>query len=111
MQTEDLQGWDQLRHAPLTVGRTPGPASTTSMFEPESTSNLPPQIAAAMDFLRLARSIEAPFCFDGPTDRGRLLSKGEAEVYDSALTVLIEFFNLPLRPCELQPQSSHESKR
>ena len=51
-----------------------------------------------MQFLRFSRTIEDPACYDGQSHAGRSLTRQEAEVYDSALTILLEYFNRPLDP-------------
>lgn len=61
---------------------------------------IPAKINAAMEFIRhieLVRSgAMAGNPFGGPSaDAGRELDKHEAEVYDSALTVMLEYFNEP----------------
>ena len=61
--------------------------------------DVPPKIKAAMDFLRFADNKMAgnlgSYPGDAPKDNGRELSKMEKEVYESALTVLLEYFNEP----------------
>ena len=62
------------------------------MFIPE-TSQLPGQIEAALQYLRFAEEIQRPQSFDGSSHTGRDLTKTEFEVKDSALTMLLEYFN------------------
>lgn len=61
---------------------------------------IPAKINAAMDFIRHVETVRTGAMsmnpFGGPSqDSGRELSKHEGEVYDSALTVLLEYFNEP----------------
>ncbi len=62
------------------------------MFIPEI-SHLPGQIEAALRFLSFTEEITAPKNYGGPPEEGRTLTKTEFEVKDSALTVLLEYFN------------------
>ena len=72
-------------------------------------SNLPGQIEAAMQFLRFAEEIQRPISFDSTPREGRNLTRTELEVKDSALTVLLEYFNQPVPPPDHRPpaQPSH----
>ena len=65
------------------------------MFSPEF-SQLPGQIEAALQFLRFAEELQRPLSFDNAPREGRALSRTELEVKDSALTVLLEYFNHPV---------------
>ena len=62
------------------------------------TTRLPGHIETAMQCLRFAEEIHHPASFDGSPRNGRDLSKTEAEVHDSALTVLLDDFNQPITP-------------
>ena len=62
----------------------------------QETSQLPGQIEAALQFLRFAEEIQRPQSFDGSSHTGRDLTKTEFEVKDSALTMLLEYFNQPV---------------
>lgn len=78
-------------------------STRTAMF-PTEISNLPGQIEAALQFLRFAEEIVAPKNYSGPPVNGRNLSRSELEVKDSALTVLLEYFNHPVpAPEQRQP--------
>lgn len=61
-------------------------------------SHLPGQVEAALQFLRHSEEIQQPSRFSGGTAQGRNLTKTEFEVKDSALVVLLEYFNQPLPP-------------
>jgi hypothetical protein len=76
---------------------------------PNEISNLPGQIEAAMQFLRFAVEIQRPISFDSTPREGRNLTRTELEVKDSALTVLLEYFNQPVPPPDHRPpaQPSH----
>lgn len=63
---------------------------------PSEISNLPGQIEAALQFLRFAEELQHPHSFDSTPAKGRDLTKTEFEVKDSALTVLLEYFNQPV---------------
>ena len=64
---------------------------------PTEISNLPGQIEAALQFLRFTEEIAAPKNYGGGTpETGRDLSRTELEVKDSALTLLLEYFNHPV---------------
>ncbi len=63
-------------------------------------SNLPGQIEAALQFLRFSEEIATPTNYGGGPAAGRNLSKTEFEVKDSALTVLLEYFNQPIPSAE-----------
>lgn len=67
---------------------------------PSEISNLPGQIEAALQFLRFTEEIQRPHSFDSTPGQGRDLSKTEFEVKDSALTVLLEYFNQPVPPAD-----------
>lgn len=68
---------------------------------PTEISNLPGQIEAALQFLRFTEEIVAPKNYGGgPPEEGRTLTKTEFEVKDSALTVLLEYFNQPVPPTD-----------
>lgn len=74
------------------------------MMFPTEISNLPGQIEAALQFLRFTEEIAAPKNYGGPPETGRDLSRTELEVKDSALTVLLEYFNHPVpAPEQRQP--------
>lgn len=76
-------------------------------------SNLPGQIDAALQFLRFSEEIATPTNYGGGPAAGRNLSKTEFEVKDSALTVLLEYFNQPLPSTEsreIAPTASSPSK-
>jgi hypothetical protein len=62
---------------------------------PTEISNLPGQIEAALQFLRFTEEIQHPHSFDSTPRQGRDLNRTELEVKDSALTVLLEYFNQP----------------
>ncbi len=67
-------------------------------------SQLPGQIEAALQFLCLTEQIAAPKNFGGSPEAGRDLTKTELEVKDSALIVLLEYFNHPVpAPEQRQP--------
>lgn len=71
---------------------------------PSEYSNLPGQIEAALQFLRFAEEIAVPKNYDGPPQAGRVLTRTELEVKDSAHTVLLEYFNHPVpAPEQRQP--------
>jgi len=71
---------------------------------PTEASNLPGQIEAALQFLRFTEEIQHPHSFDSTPRQGRDLSHTELEVKDSALTVLLEYFNHPVpAPEQSQP--------
>jgi len=70
-------------------------------------SHLPGQIQAALQFLQFSEDVVSPKNYSGPPVNGRNLSRTELEVKDSALTVLLEYFNQPLPPPEQRP--SHQS--
>ncbi len=72
------------------------------MFLPEI-SNLPGQIEAALQFLRFAEELQHPLSFDSMPREGRALSRTELEVKDSALTVLLEYFNHPVPAPDHRP--------
>jgi hypothetical protein len=77
---------------------------------PTEISNLPGQIEAALQFLRFTEEIAAPKNYGGGTpETGRDLTRTELEVKDSALTVLLEYFNHPVPVPEQRPsaQPSH----
>jgi hypothetical protein len=77
---------------------------------PTEVSNLPGQIEAALQFLRFTEEIVAPKNYGGGTpEAGRDLSRTELEVKDSALTVLLEYFNHPV-PAPEQRQSLQPSQ-
>jgi hypothetical protein len=61
-------------------------------------STLPGHVEAALQFLRFAEEIRQPLGYDANPRKGRELSKTEAEVHDSALTVLLDYFNQPITP-------------
>ena len=63
---------------------------------PTEISNLPGQIEAALQFLRFTEEIQHPHSFDSMPRQGRDLTRTELEVKDSALTVLLEYFNHPV---------------
>ena len=63
---------------------------------PTEISNLPGQIEAALQFLRFTEEIAAPKNYGGSPEAGRDLTRTELEVKDSALTVLLEYFNHPV---------------
>jgi hypothetical protein len=63
---------------------------------PTEISNLPGQIEAALQFLRFTEELQHPHSFDSTPRQGRDLSRTELEVKDSALTVLLEYFNHPV---------------
>jgi hypothetical protein len=63
---------------------------------PTEISNLPGQIEAALQFLRFTEEIQHPHSFDSTPGQGRDLTRTELEVKDSALTVLLEYFNHPV---------------
>jgi len=63
---------------------------------PIEISSLPGQIEAALQFLRFTEEIQHPSSCDSKSGRGRDLSRTELEVKDSALTVLLEYFNQPV---------------
>ena len=75
---------------------------------PSEISNLPGQIDAALQFLRFAEELQHPHSFDSTPREGRDLAKTELEVKDSALTVLLEYFNHPV-PAPEQRQSHQPS--
>jgi len=62
------------------------------MFNFDS-SNLPGQIEAALHYLRYTQEIVNPKELCGPNFAERALNRTELEVKDSALTVLLEYFN------------------
>ena len=62
----------------------------------QETSNTPGQIEAALQYLRFAEEIQSPRSFDCSSHTGRELTKTEFEVKDSALTMLLEYFNQPV---------------
>ena len=64
------------------------------MFNIDS-SNLPGQIEAALHYLRYTQEVVNPRELCGPPLGGRDLNRTELEVKDSALTVLLEYFNQP----------------
>lgn len=68
-----------------------------------ATPSLPGHVEAALQFLRLAEEIRQPRGFDTTMRKGRELSQTEAEVHDSALTVLLDYFNQPITPAIDQP--------
>lgn len=70
-------------------------------------SNLPGQIDAALQFLCFTEEIVTPTNYGGGPAAGRNLTKTEFEVKDSALTVLLEYFNQPLPTAE--PKRNHIS--
>jgi hypothetical protein len=72
------------------------------MFPPDF-SQLPGQIEAALQFLRFAEELQHPHSFDNTPRDGRALSRTELEVKDSALTVLLEYFNHPVPAPEHRP--------
>jgi hypothetical protein len=78
------------------------------MFAPDIT-NLPGQIEAALQFLRYTEEIKQPNSFGVASEAGRDLTKTEFEVKDSALTVLLEYFNQPLPATELKEITSPAS--
>lgn len=57
---------------------------------------VPPKIQAAMQFLHFAQGCTAPSQspYGGEAQPGRELTKMEAEVYDSALVAMLEYFNV-----------------
>jgi hypothetical protein len=71
---------------------------------PSEISNIPGQIEAALRFLHFTEEIVAPKNYSGPPVSGRDLTKTEFEVKDSALTVLLEYFNQPV------PTADHRHK-
>lgn len=77
---------------------------------PTEISNLPGQIEAALQYLRFTEEVAAPKNYGGPPEEGRALNRTELEVKDSALTVLLEYFNHPVPVPEqrqrLQPSSA-----
>jgi hypothetical protein len=64
------------------------------MFNIDS-SNLPGQIEAALHYLRYTQEVVSPKDLCGPPLAARALNRTELEVKDSALTVLLEYFNQP----------------
>jgi hypothetical protein len=78
------------------------------MFDSNSNPHLPPQVEASLQFLRFARAIEQPDSFGDIPPAGRPFSRIEAEVYDSSLTILLEYFTLPLDPKVPRPTCRHE---
>jgi hypothetical protein len=65
----------------------------------ESYETIPPQVQAAFQYLHFAEMIRnqqncGSMAGDSPRE-GRDLTKTEAEVYDSALTTLLNYFNEP----------------
>jgi hypothetical protein len=64
----------------------------------QEASNTPGQIEAALQFLRHAEEIMYPKAYGGTPGSGRKLTQTEYEVKDSALTVLLEYFNHPVPP-------------
>jgi hypothetical protein len=69
----------------------------------EQHSNIPGQIEAALSFLRHAEEISNPTNFSGGPTSGRNLSRTEYEVKDSALIVLLQYFNQPIPTVEYAP--------
>jgi hypothetical protein len=66
-------------------------------------SNIPGQVEAALSYLRHAEEVSNPSNFSGEAKSGRNLSKTEYEVKDSALILLLQYFNQPLPNIELPP--------
>jgi hypothetical protein len=64
-------------------------------------SNLPAHIEAAISYLRFTEEICNPSDYGGAPKSGRKLSKTEFEVKDSALIVLLEYFNQPILNSDL----------
>lgn len=66
-----------------------------------SHNEVPSKVQAAMQFIHFCEEVRRGPCGpimtagDSPSGGGRELSKAEADVYDSALTTLLEFFNEP----------------
>jgi hypothetical protein len=71
----------------------------------EHHSNIPGQVEAALSYLRHAEEVSNPSNFSGEPKSGRNLSKTEYEVKDSALILLLQYFNQPLPNIEL-PQTN-----
>lgn len=71
----------------------------------DATPSLPGHVEAALQFLRFAEEIRQPHGFDATLRKGRELSPTEAEVHDSALTVLLDYFNQPITPPIAHPDA------
>ena len=69
-------------------------------------------INAAFQYLHFAQGIQNVVTMSGSTE-GRELTKAEAEVYDSALTVLLQYFNEPNfgRPSMMQVEPPEEPEQ
>jgi hypothetical protein len=79
------------------------------MLPYQETTAAPGQIEAALQFLRFAEEIRSPKNYSSPSVKGRKLSKTEFEVMDSALTLLLEYFNQPPPVAAMQRSNGTES--
>ena len=69
----------------------------TTLGNPPPSGNPPPKVMAAMEFLRFGHQIQTGESYEmggSAVPGGRGLTKPEADVYDSALTVMLEYFNM-----------------